>query len=176
MYGDEKRAELVAQAGLFIALIAVGGYIVIPMFPVPITLQTFFVLLCGCVMKRYAAIAAFLYVLLGLLGLPVFHQLMSGPGVILGPTGGYLAGFILAAAIVGFSYEKKSRYTRIFGLIAGTATITSCGVLWLFLSTGVTLSDAIIAGAVPFVIGDFVKLVAVFLVFQRIESRYDKNF
>jgi len=173
MYGDEKRTQIISQTALFIALIAIGSYIIIPMVPVPITLQTLFVLLCGCIMKRYAVIPATLYVFLGTLGLPVFHQFTSGPGVLLGPTGGYLIGFIFAATITGIFYENKKRLFRITGLVLGTFSITLCGVLWISFSTGMSISDAILIGALPFIIGDIVKIALVYIIAERIEEKND---
>ena len=173
MYGDEKRTQVISQTGLFIALIAIGSYFVIPMIPVPITLQTLFVLLCGCIMKRYALIAVLLYVILGIIGLPVFHQFTSGPGILLGPTGGYLIGFILAALIVGLSYEKKSRFIRICGLFLGTTAIALCGVLWIALSTGISFFEAVLIGAVPFIVGDLIKITLAFFISARVESYND---
>lgn len=173
MYGDEKRTQIISQTALFIALIAIGGYIIIPMVPVPITLQTLFVLLCGCVMKRYAIIPVTLYVFLGTLGLPVFHQFTSGPGILLGPTGGYLIGFIIAAAIVGIFYENKNRFFRATGLVLGTFTITLFGVLWISFSTGMTLFDAVLIGALPFIIGSVIKIAIAYVIAERIEGQYD---
>jgi len=102
-------------------VIAVGSWISIPLGPVPFTLQTLFVILAGTVMKRYAILPAALYMVLGAINLPVFHNGLAGIGVLLGPSGGYIIGFILAAGIVGFAYEKNTRRSKITGIIAGTA-------------------------------------------------------
>ncbi len=88
------------------ALITVGGWISIP-FIVPFTLQTLFVLLAASVMKKYAVIPAALYVLFGTLGLPLFHNGTAGIGILLGPTDGFLIGFILMAFTAGLFFSKK---------------------------------------------------------------------
>ncbi|MFY1645407.1 biotin transporter BioY, partial [Methanoculleus bourgensis] len=85
----KHRAQILAYSGTFIALIAAGSWISIPLPPVPLTLQTLFVLLAGVVMQRYAVIPVALYVLLGAANLPVFHNGTAGLGVLLGPTGGF---------------------------------------------------------------------------------------
>ncbi|MDD3977569.1 MAG: biotin transporter BioY [Methanomicrobium sp.] len=170
MYGDEKRTQIISQTGLFIALTAIGSYITIPMIPVPFTLQTLFVLLCGCIMKRYAVVSISLYLIIGLIGLPVFHQLTSGPGILLGPTGGYLIGFVAASFIVGIFYEKKSRILRISGLFLGTAAILIFGVLWIAVSSGISIWSAFLIGAVPFVVGDLIKIILAFLISERVEG------
>jgi biotin transport system substrate-specific component len=162
MYGNEERAAIIAQSAGFTALIAAGGWIALPMVPVPITLQTFFVLLSGVVMKRYAVIPAALYVLLGALGLPVFHSGLSGPGVLLGPTGGYLAGFILAAGITGLGYEHGSPWVRAGAILAATLVIYACGAGWLAVSTGMPPAAAVLLGVLPFIPGDAVKGAAVY--------------
>ena len=102
MYGDEERTRTITYTGIFIALFAVGGYITIPMIPVPFTLQTLFVILSGAVMRKKAVIPVLLYIVLG-------NQFTAGPGVLLGPTGGYRIGFIFAALIVGYLYGSPEQ-------------------------------------------------------------------
>lgn len=168
MYGDEKKSLIAVQTATFIALIAVGSWISIPLGPVPFTLQTLFVILAGTVMKRYAILPAALYMVLGAINLPVFHNGLAGIGVLLGPSGGYIIGFILAAAIVGLAYEKNTRRSKITGIIAGTAVIYLTGILWLAYSTGMTLFGAFLVGVVPFVIGDILKGISAYIIADRI--------
>jgi biotin transport system substrate-specific component len=171
MFGDPQRSAIIAHTSVFIGLIAVGGWISIPFIPVPLTLQTFFVLLAGAVMKRFAIIPAALYILCGALSLPVFHNGTAGIGVLLGPTGGYIVGFIPAALVVGIAYEGSGTARRITGLIFGTALIYACGVIWLSLSTGLSPGLAVVIGVLPFLPGDGVKIVAVYMMADRLESR-----
>ena len=107
MFGDLEKARIIAYSAAFIGLISLGAWVSIPFFPVPLTLQTLFVLLAGAVMKRYAVIPVSLYVLLGALGLPVYHTGVTGIGILLGPTGGYLIGFIFAALAVGIAMNTN---------------------------------------------------------------------
>jgi biotin transport system substrate-specific component len=89
-------------AAMFGAATAMGAYIMIPLPPVPITLQTLFVVLAGALLGgRLGALSQVVYLLLGIIGLPVFHGGKGGLGILLGPTGGYLVGFIAAAYVVG---------------------------------------------------------------------------
>ena len=168
MFGDLQRSRLIAYSAAFIGLIALGSWISIPCIPVPFTLQTLFVLLAGTVMKRRAVIPVALVILLGALGLPVFHNGMAGPGVLLGPTGGYLIGFVFAALIVGLAYEKKSRYLHIGGLVAGTVIIWLFGMAWLMYSLGMGLIPAVSAGVLPFMIGDAIKAGAAYTIAGRL--------
>jgi len=163
------RAQILAYSGTFVALIAAGSWISIPLPPVPITLQTLFVLLSGIVMKRYAVIPVALYVLLGAMSLPVFHNGTAGPGVLLGPTGGFLIGFIPAALIVGLAYEKESPKYRVAGLIAACAIYLSTGVAWLSYSASIPLLQAVLLGVAPFLIGDTLKAAAAYTIGKRVE-------
>jgi biotin transport system substrate-specific component len=168
MHGNPERTALLAQSATFIALLAAGAWVAIPVGPVPVTLQTFFLLLAAPIMKRRAVIPAALYLLLGALNLPVFHSGLSGIGVLLGPSGGFLAGFIPAAAVAGLAYEKRSRLARVAGLAAGTGIVYGCGVAWLLFSAGISLPAALLVGVLPFLPGDALKGAGVFLLGERL--------
>lgn len=164
----KHRARIIAYSGTFVALIAAGSWISIPLPLVPLTLQTLFVLLAGIVMHRYAIIPVSLYVLLGTMNLPVFHNGTAGLGVLLGPSGGFLLGFIPAALIVGFAYEYESPKVRITGLIAASCMIYLLGAMWLSYSASITLFQATLMGVAPFVIGDAIKVVAAYIIGKRV--------
>jgi biotin transport system substrate-specific component len=164
----KHRAQILAYSGTFVALIAAGSWISIPLPPVPLTLQTLFVLLAGVVMRRYAVIPVGLYVLLGAANLPIFHNGTAGLGVLLGPTGGFLIGFVPAALITGLAYEQESPKYRIAGLIAATCTIYFFGVVWLAYSASIPLLQAVLIGVAPFVIGDVLKAAAAYTVGKRV--------
>ncbi|WP_214019441.1 biotin transporter BioY [Methanoculleus sp.] len=162
------RTQILAYSGTFVALIAAGSWISIPLPPVPLTLQTLFVLLSGVVMKRYAVIPVALYVLLGTAGLPVFHNGTAGLGVLLGPTGGFLAGFVPAALIVGLAYEHESPRSRVAGLIAAISVTYVFGVAWLAWSASLSLYQAVLVGVAPFVVGAVVKVAAAYAIGKRV--------
>lgn len=168
MFGDLARSRIIAYTAAFIGLISIGAWVSIPFFPVPLTLQTLFVLLAGAIMKRYAIIPVSLYLVLGALGLPVFHTGATGLGILLGPTGGYLAGFVIAALVVGLFYECKSATMKITGLLAGTGLIYLCGVSWLMYSLSVGFVPAVISGVLPFLPGDLIKGYAVYKIAGQI--------
>ncbi|MDD1718368.1 MAG: biotin transporter BioY [Methanoregulaceae archaeon] len=168
MFGDRERALLITETAAFAGLIAAGSWISIPFFPVPFTLQTLFVLLAGAVMRRFAVYPVALYLVAGSLGMPVFHGGTAGIGVLLGPTGGYLAGFLPAAAVAGLGYGGDSEIRRITALIGATAVIYSFGVAWLALSGPLPWEEAILLGVLPFLPGDAVKLAAAHTIAARI--------
>lgn len=168
MFGDLQRSRIIAYSAAFIGLIALGSWISLPIGSIPFTLQTLFVLLAGIVMHRYGAIPVLLYVILGVLGLPLFHNGMAGIGVLLGPSGGYLIGFIMAGLITGLAYEYKSRIIRIAGIISATVVIYLFGIAWLMYSLNLGFIPAVTTGALPFILGDAIKAAAAYLIGERL--------
>jgi biotin transport system substrate-specific component len=168
MFGNQERSRLIAYTAVFIGLIAAGSWMSFQIFLVPITLQTLFVLLAGIVMQRYAVIPVSLYVLLGALGLPLFHSGASGAGVLLGPTGGYLIGFIAAAGLVGLAYEHKNVLVHTGGIAAATVVIYICGVAWLIFSTSKGFIPALTVGMLPFIPGDTLKAFTAYYIGKRL--------
>jgi len=141
--------------------------IVLPFTPVPITGQTFGVLLIGAILgsKRGAA-SMILYLTEGALGLPFFAGGASGIGILTGATAGYLVGFVIAAYVIGLLAERgleRNVRTSIIPFIVGTIIIYICGVAWLSVVLG-SFSKAITFGVLPFLIGDAIKLIAASLV------------
>jgi biotin transport system substrate-specific component len=147
---------------LMTALTAVGAQIAVPIGPVPIVLTNLFVLLAGLLLgPKRAAAALGLYLLLGAVGLPVFANFKGGFAHFLGPTGGYLLGFVAAAWIAGaVSHPKPSRFTDIVAVILGTLVIYAVGVPWLKAVTGMTWTKALAVGMLPFLAGDAAKAAA----------------
>ncbi|AAM07683.1 TPA: biotin transporter BioY [Methanosarcina acetivorans] len=156
-------------ASLFAALTAVGAYIQIPIpfSPVPVTLQVFFVLLAGSLLKsKWGSLSMIVYTLLGVAGLPVFAGGSSGIGVLLGPTGGYIFGFILAAYLIGKFSERaesagKSGFAvNALNMGAGVLVIYALGVSQLMLVAEMGPRAALTLGALPFLPGEVVKTAA----------------
>jgi biotin transport system substrate-specific component len=153
---------LIVIGSLFVATLA-QVEIPLPFTPVPITGQTFGVLLVGAALgsKRGAASLA-LYLVLGAFGLPFFAGGARGLAIILGATGGYLIGFVLAAYVIGLLAERgleRSIRTSFLPFFAGTLIIYACGVAWLAVLLG-SFNAAVAAGLMPFLIVDGIKLIA----------------
>ena len=170
MLGDKKKSLFISYTAVFVALFVAASWISIPIPPVPFTLQTMMVLLCAAVMKRYAVIPVVLYIVLGCLNLPVFHNGTAGLAVVLGPTGGYMLGFIIAVLIVGYLYESNVTVIHVLGLIFGTISILLFGTAWLAISSGMAIEAAFIVGCVPFLVGDSVKLILAFYIARMVEK------
>lgn len=158
--------RMMVFASLFAALTAAGAYIQIPVpfSPVPVTLQVFFVLLAGSMLKsKWGGLSMIVYTLLGIAGLPVFAGGTSGMGVLLGPTGGYIIGFILAAYIIGKlsekveSVDKPSFFVNALNMITGVLVIYACGFIQLMLVAEVGPGTAFTLGVIPFLPGEIIK-------------------
>jgi biotin transport system substrate-specific component len=153
---------LILLGSLFIAALA-QVEIPLPFTPVPITGQTFGVLLVGAALgSKRAALSLACYLAMGIVGLPFFAGGAHGGNIVVGATGGYLIGFVIAAYVIGLLAERgleRSLRTSILPFLIGTVIIYVCGVLWLTVVLG-SLGKAVAAGLVPFLIGDAIKLVA----------------
>jgi biotin transport system substrate-specific component len=170
----ERTSPRLRDLGLVLAgalLILLTARISVPIAgnPVPFTMQNFGILVVGGALGlRRGGLAAFLYIALGLVGLPFFAEGRGGLSVIWGATGGYLVGFVVAAALVGRLAELgwDRRFGGALGATSlGTAVIYVFGVPWLAIATGMSLGEAIATGLVPFLVFDVVKLVAAAAVF-----------
>ncbi|MCL0065694.1 biotin transporter BioY [Dehalococcoidia bacterium] len=162
-------------ASMFAALTAVGAFIIVPIVPVPITMQTMFVHLSGALLgSRLAALSQIIYVLVGVIGLPVFSGGTSGPGVLLGPNGGYLIGFIVGGGyLTGRLVEmrKKPGFLWIaISCVAGLVVIYILGVLQLSVVADLPMTRAIAVGVVPFLIGDALKIIAATFITTRLKG------
>lgn len=161
-----SRAILV---GVSFICIFLSGFVRIPLFftPVPVTLQTFFVLLCPALIGGRAAVlpAVLMMIIAGLGGLPV-------PMVLTGPTGGYFFGFVFAAAAIALGIKNsKDSSAKLFCLFMfAEMCILGSGMLWLAVVYRFSLRAAFAAGVLPFIGGDIIKAVAAVFVARRIRS------
>ncbi|PSQ57916.1 biotin transporter BioY [Halobacteriales archaeon SW_7_71_33] len=169
--------DVARKTGLALALAALTGLaaqvrIPLPFTPVPITLQTFAVLLTGVLLgARWGGASQGLYAGLGVAGVPWFAGWSAGLGRLFGPTGGYVLGFVLAATLVGFLTDRYTRAREPAGLlavlfVANFAVVYGVGLPWLYgwlalvRETSLTLVGVLELGLLPFVLGDLAKLLA----------------
>lgn len=135
----------------------------IPVGPVPITMQTLFTYLAGAVLgSKWGALSQIIYVILGLVGVPIFAGGRAGIGVLIGPTGGYLLGFIMGAYVIGKLIEFKRTLSFmwvLFSMVIGTLIIYIFGIIQLSLWLKVSMEEAILIGVLPFIMGDLLKMI-----------------
>jgi len=161
---------------LFAALTSVGGWIKIPLpfSPVPLTLQTLFVLLSGLLIGSIrGAFSQIVYVAVGCAGLPVFAGFQGGIGIVLGPTGGYLIGFIIAAYITGLISERiheRTVITDIISTIPGFIIIFIIGSLYMGAITGMGFIRSLLIGVLPFLPGGLLKIICAGFISARIRK------
>lgn len=167
-----KHMVLIA---LFASLIAVTGYISIPLpiSPVPISGQTLAILLAGLLLSpRDAFMAVVLWILMGIAGMPVFSGGRAGLAVLTGPSGGYIIGFIFAAVATSRLKGKKPNLMR-YGLaclLSSLVLVYAFGVSGLMFIAGMPLVAAFQAGVLPFLIGDGLKIIAASLIAYKIHQ------
>ena len=142
------------------AIIAVLAQIIIPLPLIPITGQTLAIGLVVTILGlKHGTYAVLLYILLGAIGLPVFQSFTGGLGILFGPTGGYIVGFIPTALVIGF-YLEKTRLTFTHALVAnilGMLVTLAFGAVWLKYLAELSWTAALLSGVVPFLIVGVIK-------------------
>jgi biotin transport system substrate-specific component len=143
------------------ALTALLAQVAVPLIPDPVTGQTLAVLLVGATLgAARGAIALGLYAAVGILGVPVFSDYGSGLEVVLGPTGGYILGFIFSAALVGWLSERaweRQVLKALATFVAGTLVVFAVGLPWLAVALQLDLTQTLNAGLWPFLVGGAIK-------------------
>ena len=167
------RAVILAFLGSL--FVAVSAQVQVPLWPVPITGQTFGVLVVGMALGgRLGAAAMLLYIVEGLVGLPVFANFSAGPGVLAGPSGGYIVGYVPAAAAIGYLAQRgwdRNVWRTVIAMLIGNVILYVSGLIWLGMfyagpgaefvaDTGAAtaVGAAIAGGLTPFLVGDGLKL------------------
>jgi len=165
---------------VFVVLTGLGAFVRIPLpfTPVPITLQTFFVLLSGAFLgSNLGAFTQLSYIFLGISGLPIFTGAGSGLAYLVGPTSGYLFGFILASFFIGRFIKASHNLLFTFGLFClGDLILLSCGVIWLKFILGYDIMKLLFIGFLPFLPGDLFKILVAAGLYSRLRSRLEGIF
>ena len=175
MNTKSRELRFLTTTALFAALLCVTAPFSISIGPIPVSLATFTVyvaaLVCGW---KGGCLAVAAYLVLGAVGLPVFSGFMGGFERLVGPTGGYLIGYIPCAITVGLFSDmaKKHRVLwDIIGMILGTVLLYTLGTAWFMFVSGNTLSYSLAACVLPFIAGDSIKMAAAALVSEVVRTR-----
>lgn len=197
-----SRTRSIVMVGLSVAIIAVCAWVTVPLGPVPFTLQMFAITFAICALTPKQAIAAiFAYEAIGAIGLPVFSGMRGGLGVLAGPTGGFLLGYLIGVPLaVLFLYavrRVKSRSDKgadanagigsvraglrqtgvVSGSIAGiifTACAYIVGCIQYMAITGLTLEAALVTCVLPFIVVDILKIIAAAICANRVTAALGK--
>lgn len=169
----------ITQIALFSALQCVISpfAILFPFSPVPISLATLMLYLSAYILgKNKSIISCGIYLLIGLVGLPVFSGFTGGIGKVVGPTGGYMLGYLFLVLISGWFIERwtQNYFMQGLGMVLGTAVCYLFGSLWLAYQAQMSIKAALAAGAFPFIPGDVVKIIIGVLIGNNIRKRLVK--
>ena len=179
-----KKSKLpvkqLALVGLMAAVICVLGPLAlsIPISPVPISLGTLAIYFVMSVLgMKLGTLSVIIYILLGLVGVPVFAGFTAGPGKLFGPTGGYIIGYIFMAMICGFFVDKFGQKLPLYflGMILGTAICYLFGTIWLQVQLETTFVKALAMAVLPYIPGDLVKLIIAMAVGFQVRKRLLKS-
>ena len=154
---NQKRIQKICRIGLFTAFLAISAWIHLPL-PVPITLQTLILFTMAATLPTSEAIGACLvYLMIGIVGLPIFAGFQGGIGTLLGPTGGFLIGMLPTAAFYAYTCKKFSG--TLFQILVASASLLIlyiCGCLWYAVVYGG--NSAVAVCVIPFIIPDMIKI------------------
>ncbi len=159
-----RRINTLTLISLMTAVTCILGplSIAIPISTVPITFTNLAIYISVIILGwKKGTISYLVYLLIGLVGVPVFSNFTSGPAKLLGPTGGYLIGFIFMALIAGFFVDKfmGKIYMYIIGMVLGTMVTYALGTGWLAYQANLTFGKALLLGVIPYIPGDMIKIV-----------------
>ena len=167
-----KKCIVIALMSAIIAVLSPLS-IVTPISIVPISLGLFAVYLTVYMLgAKYGVVSILIYILLGMVGAPVFTGFTGGIQKIFGPTGGYIIGYIFLGVIAGLIIERNynSIHMCFLGMVLGTIALYLVGTLWLSYVAHLTIEDSILAGVIPFIPGDIVKMIIACISGKKIRS------
>lgn len=165
-----------ALVGLMAAVLCILGPLAVPLpfspVPVSVTNMVLYIIIYVLGMHR-GCVSYLIYLLMGLIGLPVFSAFTGGPGKLLGPTGGYLLGFVLMVLVSGWFIDRWYQVIGlcILGMALGMVLCYLFGTLWLTWQSQLTFTGAFTVGVLPFILGDMIKIIIAALCGPQIRKR-----
>ncbi len=187
---ERNRTKHLVLCSFFAALTGICSIVSIPLpfSPVPVNLALLSVYMAGGLLgARSGAASQLVYLLLGAAGVPVFHNLTGGLAILTGPTGGFIAGYVAAAFLVGAFYQRSlaikkgdvtASYSQntalIIGLLTGLTACYTLGTLWFMYTSGAGLASALLLCVVPFLPGDALKILAAFFLIRKLHPLVNK--
>jgi len=164
----------ITSIGVMAAAICLLAPLSIPIGPVPISLTNLVIYFSLYILgMKKGTLSYLIYLLIGMVGLPVFSGFTSGPGKLFGPTGGYLIGFIPMAILAGILIDRytNKKLICLLGMILGTAICYAFGTIWLAYQAHMDFAAAIWAGVIPFIPADLIKMILAMLIGPQIREQ-----
>jgi biotin transport system substrate-specific component len=159
---DATTIKKITFTALMTAVMCILSPLSIPIGPVPITLSVACVFLCVYALgAKLGSLACGIYILLGLVGLPVFSGFAGGPAKLFGPTGGYIVGYIFMALLSGWFIDRfpmKKFYIQVVGMLLGLVVLYAFGTAWFVFQMKVTFAEALSMCVIPFIAFDMIKI------------------
>lgn len=157
---NRTKTQKMALTAVMAAVLCIIGPMSVPIGVVPLSLTMLVIFFGVYALGMWKAVVSYLvYLGIGLVGLPVFSGFQGGPARLLGPTGGYLIGFVFLALVSGFFIDKFDRwYMSLIGMLTGTLICYGFGTVWLAYQAHLSFAEAFAIGVVPFLPGDFIKM------------------
>lgn len=170
---ESGKTKNIIMVGMFAAVIAVLSQIAIPMpSGVPVTLQTFGVALTGCVLGwKLGGLSALIYLLVGAVGVPVYSGFAGGIGKLLGPTGGFIFGFVLMAALCGLGAGLGNKWAGFALEALGLAACHLFGTAWYAISAGTSFGSAFLLVSLPYLLKDAASVALAYILAKTVVRR-----
>ena len=169
-----KKTQMITLTGLCCALLCIAAPVTvpIPISPVPISLAPLAVFISSYILTPVQCLSGIvIYIILGAVGLPVFSGFTGGIGIIAGPTGGFILGYMGTALVSSFfvhRYEKK--YLHIFGMIIGICISYFIGTVWFSFQQNVTFLTAVTLCVIPYIAGDLIKIFTALFIGKKLQK------
>ncbi len=170
------KIYILATTAVMTALLCVLAPISIPIGPVPISLATLVIYIAVYILGwKMASVSVAVYLLIGMVGVPVFSGFSAGVAKLAGPTGGYLIGYIPMAIVAGLAVDHfKNKYVHAAGFVLATCLLYALGTVWFCIVTGSGLVAALSLCVIPFIPGDALKIVIAVILGSVLRSRLKK--
>ena len=175
MNAKSRELRFFTQAAIFTALMCVVSPFSVNIGPIPISLATFALYIAASVCGwKGGTLAVSAYLVLGAVGLPVFSGFVGGFERLVGPTGGYLIGYVMCSLITGIFADRAKKHRilwNVVGMVLGTAVLYAFGTAWFMFVSGNTATYSLAVCVIPFIAGDSIKIAAAAVVSDVIRSR-----
>lgn len=172
------KVKSLTRIALMASIISLLGPLTVPIGPIPLSLASLAIYLSLYVIgKKEGTISLLIYILLGLIGLPVFSGFGAGLSKVLGPTGGFIIGYLPMAFISGYFIDsyKNNPYKQFLGLVLGLVILYLFGSLWLALQASLSFKASLTLAVFPFIPGDLIKILLALYLGPSIEKKVREN-